>query len=61
MGTMKPAPADKVISFIFMVKPVGAPFTEGSPERDMEFLAMQIGRFLKPYGKFHRLNKIFKL
>ena len=47
-GYRKPAPTLARTSRIGRVKPVGAPFNDGSCENDKWVLAMQIGRSLKP-------------
>lgn len=49
MGTTKPAPTDTNIPLIFSVKSVGAPLMAGSPVKEFEVLAMQIGNLSYPW------------
>lgn len=51
IGTINPAPADKNISFITNLKPVGAPFIAGSPVNELDVLAMHNGNFPYPFKK----------
>ena len=45
---MNPAPILALASLIGRVKPVGAPFNDGSCDNDKCVFAIQIGKLLKP-------------
>lgn len=45
-GTMKPAPADNIMSLTTNLNPVGAPLMAGSPVNEFDVFAMQMGNLL---------------
>lgn len=46
MGTIKPAPADIIMSLMISLNPVGAPLIAGSAVNEFDVFAMQIGNAL---------------
>lgn len=58
IATTKPAPAEMKISLTTILKPTGAPLIDGSAVNEFDVLAMQTGKFPKPYNKKKNVDKI---